>query len=97
VIPTVTDRDEFWKMKQDGLPPKRYVDFHMPKNTPMGIYISIFAFFFGFGVVWHILWLVILGLVGAIGCLIVLSFDEHQEYVLTAGEVEQLEKQRANR
>jgi cytochrome o ubiquinol oxidase subunit I len=92
VIPTVTGPEEFWAMKKRGYQPqKQYEDILLPKNTGMGIYISVFAFLFGFAVVWHILWLVVLGLVGVIVCVIRVSFDENMEYVLTAAEVAQIE------
>jgi cytochrome o ubiquinol oxidase subunit 1 len=92
VIPTVSSREEFWEMKKRGLTrDKSYEDIELPKNTGMGIYISIFAFLFGFAIVWHIFWLVLLSLIGVIACVIVRSFDEHTEYLLTAAEVEQME------
>ncbi len=87
VIPTVTGRDAFWQMKQEDAAAKRYEGFHMPKNTGMGIYISVFAFFFGFAIVWHIYWLALLGAVGVIVCVAVRSFDEETEYELTAEEI----------
>lgn len=70
----------------------QYTDFHMPKNTPMGIYISGFVFLVGFGFVWHLIWLVAIGLIGAIACLVIRAFDEETEYVITAAEVEEYEK-----
>lgn len=92
VIPTVTSNDEFWNMKKRGLQPQRhYEDILLPKHTGMGIYISGFAFLVGFALVWEILWLIALGLIGVIACIIILSFDENMEYVLTAAEVEQIE------
>src|SRR6185436_13963648 len=42
----------------------RYEDIELPKNTGMGIYISIFAFLFGFAIVWHIFWLICLSIIG---------------------------------
>ena len=88
VIPTVTSHEEFWDMKKKRhQPPKQYEDIVLPKNTGMGIYISGFAFIFGFALVWQILWLAVLGLIGAIACVIIRSFDEDTEYVLTAAEV----------
>ena len=74
------------KTKHDQ-PEKPYEDIELPKNTGMGIYISIFAFIFGFAIVWHILWLIVLGLIGSIACIIIVSFDEHTEYLLPAAEV----------
>ena len=40
----------------------------------MGIYISGFAFLVGFAIVWHILWLGLLGLIGVIGCILARSW-----------------------
>jgi len=58
----------------------------------MGFYISVFAFLAGFAIVWHILWLAIVGLIGAIACVITLSFDDEMEYVLPAAEVAKIEE-----
>ncbi len=63
----------------------------------MGIYISAFAFLAGFALVWHILWLAVLGLVGVIVCIIIRSFDDDTEYVLTAAEVAKIEKSKSSR
>jgi len=95
VIPSVKSPDAFWEMKKSHQrPEKKYENFEMPKNTGMGIYISIFAFLFGFAIVWQIIWLAIVGLVGSIVCIILRSLDEHTEYELTAEEVEKMEKAR---
>ena len=37
------------------------------------------------------MWLAALGLIGALVCVIIRSFDEHTEYILPAAEVERLE------
>lgn len=96
VIPTVTGLEEFWDRKKRGdRPQKQYEDILMFKNTGMGIYISAFAFICGFALVWQILWLVIVGLAGIIACIIVRSFNDDIEYVLTAAEVEEFETSNA--
>ena len=92
VTPVVHSRDAFWEMKQKGLQPKKYEDIEMSKNTGMAIYLSGFIFALGFALVWHIIWLIVLGLGGAIACVIIRSFDEHTEYMLPAAEVERLDK-----
>lgn len=98
VIPRVTCDEEFWRMKQTGeKPEKHYHDIEMPKHTAMGIYISAFAFLLGFALVWHILWLGILGLVGVIVCIIKLSFDEEMEYILPAKEIARIERSKEAR
>jgi len=93
-IPHVTTRDAFWEMKKQGIAKPQYEDIHMPKNTASGIYISIFAFFAGFGFVWHITWMAIAGVAGAIVCAIIRTFDENTEYTIPAAEVEKMEKAR---
>jgi len=91
VIPHVHGRDAFWEMKKDGIKPVKYEDIELPRNTPMGIYISGFIFLFGLAMVWHAWLFAIIGLGGAIVCVLLRTFDEDTEYVLTAAEVEKLE------
>lgn len=95
VIPTVTSRDAFSAMKRAGLPKKPvYEDIHIPNNTASGIYIAAFAFLGGFGFVWHITWMPIVALLGIIVGVVLHTFKEDSEYVLTAAEVERLEEAR---
>lgn len=102
VIPEVHDRDAFWEMKKEGkifpgnkrATPIKYQDIELPKNTAMAIYVSGFVFLLGFALVWHMFLLGAIGLIGAIACVIVRSFDEHTEYILPAAEVERLEMAR---
>jgi cytochrome o ubiquinol oxidase subunit I len=94
-IDPVSERDAFSEIKQQGGAPKpKYVDIHMPKNTAAGIYIAIFAFLASFAFVWHITWLAVAGILGAIICFIVRAFDEKSEYTITAAEVEKIEEER---
>lgn len=94
-IPTITSREEFWEMKKRGEKPKKiYEDIVLPKNTGMGIYVSLFAFLLGFSLVWEIPFFGIIGAAGVIGCLIIRSFDKETEYVLPAAQVEKLEATR---
>lgn len=92
VIPTVTSRDAFWEMKKQKKSPIKYHDIEMPKNTAMAIYLSGFVFLFGFAMVWHIIWLAIVSLLCAIACAFIRSMDENNEYVLTAAEIEKIER-----
>jgi cytochrome o ubiquinol oxidase subunit 1 len=93
IAPEVADRDAFWAAKQAKTPsPKaEYTDIELPKNTPMGMFIAAFALIFGFAMIWHIWWLVIVGLIGAITTIIVRISDEGTDYVIPAAEVEKLE------
>lgn len=94
VIPIVTSRDAFWEMKKAGIKKPLYEDIVMPKNTAAGIYISAFAFLAGFGFVWHIIWMILLGLIGIVVTIVMRSLDEHTEYVITAAEVQRIERER---
>jgi cytochrome o ubiquinol oxidase subunit I len=96
VIPEVSGRDAFWDMKSkksdsDSSGKKHCEDIHLPKNTPMGIYLSGFLFVFAFCMVWHIFWLAALSLAGAIVVLFIKAFDDNSGYILKAEDVEKLE------
>ncbi|KGP63736.1 cytochrome o ubiquinol oxidase subunit I [Legionella norrlandica] len=95
-IPVVNDIDDFWEQKQkevNGLGKTKkkissYQDIHMPKNTSVGFIIGVFAFIFSFAMVWHIWWLVILGLGSIVITLMMRSFNYATDYHITANEVE---------
>lgn len=92
VIPKVESRDAFWEEKKKGIKrEKEYRPFEMPKGTATGIYIAIFAFLFGFSMVWHIFWLAALSLVGAICFVVVRTFDENTEYEVEISDIEKTE------
>lgn len=96
-LPIVNERDAFWAMKRDKnrtKEPARYKDIVMPKNTPLGIFIATFAFLFGFSIIWHLWWLAPIGLIGAITCVIVRISSDDTDYIITAAEVEAIERQR---
>jgi cytochrome o ubiquinol oxidase subunit 1 len=97
VIPEVSSRDAFLEIKQRGPVKRVYENIHMPRNTASGIYISAFAFLVGFGFVWHIVWLAIVGIIGIIACIITRTFNENTEYTITAAEVQELEEARSKK
>jgi cytochrome o ubiquinol oxidase subunit 1 len=98
-IPHVHDAEPFWTMKQNKAVVKNqpYHDIHMPKNSPMGMYIGGFAFLFGFGFIWYIWWMVAVGLLGIIVLTIIRLSDDDTDYYITAAEVEKTEIERSNR
>ncbi len=93
-IPQVSTRDAFTEMKKKGLQNPVYEDIHIPKNTATGIYIAGFAFLVGFAFVWEIVWLAVVGMIGVIAVAIVRTFNEHNEYIITAAEVQKLHEAR---
>lgn len=93
--PVVAVRDQFWEDKQKNV--KRvdgYEDIELPKNSGLSVAIGAVAFVVGFGMVWHMYWLSLLGIFGLVTVLIVRSMNEQPEYTLTAKEVEKLEHTR---
>jgi cytochrome o ubiquinol oxidase subunit 1 len=94
VIPEVSSREPFADMKRAGLPKPTYEDIQIPKNTASGIYIAFFAFFVGFGFVWHIAWMSVVSLLAIIVCVVRRTFDEDTEYTLTAAEVKKIDEAR---
>ncbi|ASL00119.1 cytochrome o ubiquinol oxidase subunit I [Xanthomonas citri] len=97
VLPHIDDRDQFWADKQSGkgwVRPSKYEAIHMPRNTGAGVYIGAFSVLLGFGLIWHIWWLAIIGLVGMIGSFIARTFDDDIDYWVPADEVERIENAR---
>ncbi|HVO86825.1 MAG TPA: cytochrome o ubiquinol oxidase subunit I [Candidatus Binatia bacterium] len=92
VLPEVSTRDAFWEMKKTrDVAKPRYKDIMMPKNTPLPMLIAIFAFTFGFAIVWHIWWLAAISLFGVITTIIVRSTNEEPEYKISAARVAKME------
>jgi cytochrome o ubiquinol oxidase subunit 1 len=96
ITPQVHDRDQFWESKRalaEGKKPEKrqYEDITLPKNSGLGFIIGMLAFIFSFGIVWHIWWLAIVGIVGVIICVIARSSDDEVDYILSASELKRLD------
>lgn len=84
-IPHVHGRDAFWMMKEFKKdPPKAHENIHLPTSTSVGFIIAGFSLCLGFGMIWHIWWLAILGVIGIFTCLVARSFNENIEYIVPA-------------
>jgi cytochrome o ubiquinol oxidase subunit 1 len=98
VLPVVRELDAFTEMKSRSKYPSSepvYRDIHMPANTSAGLLVSMFSLVLGFAAVWHIWWLAVIGLVGAIGTVIARSFDDHTDYYIPADTVQLIEENRS--
>lgn len=99
ITPTVNCKDAYWHSKQQKLTQQNtlsqtnYEDIHLPRNTGIGFMLAIFAGLIGFGFVWHIVWLIIFGLLGIVISVIMRSFNCETDYSLTAVELEKLAMQ----
>lgn len=99
IIPTVDQIDPVWAIKRGQAPRPEvgYEDIHLPKNTPMGLYIGILSLLFGFAMTWHIFWLAIASFIGITLCLIIRLSGEDEHDIITAAEVEEIETKRLRR
>ncbi|RDJ98193.1 cytochrome o ubiquinol oxidase subunit I [Paraburkholderia lacunae] len=97
IVPTVRKLDAFTDMKarKANQAEPVYRDIHMPSNTSAGLLVGLFSLVLGFAGVWHIWWLAIVGLVGAIGTVIVYSFMDNDGYYIPADTVALIEEKRA--
>ena len=93
VTPQVHYRDErAWRARNNALAaPERFVDIHMPNNTPVPLIIGILAFGFGFGFTWRIWWLTGFSLLGIVLMVIYRSFTRDDGYHLPAATIAKLE------
>ena len=101
VLPRVEGRDDYWHKEHDpdrrqetaGEP--RYEAIEMPRNSATGFVSAFFATFAGFGMIWHIWWLVGVSLAGAFATFVVFAWRDRTEYEIPADEVARID--RANR
>jgi cytochrome o ubiquinol oxidase subunit 1 len=101
VLPHVEGEDAYWGMKERARQQARlgaepeYEAIEMPRNSATGFICAFFATFMGFALIWHIWWLVAVGIVGAYITFVVFAWRDRVEDVIPAEEVARLD--RANR
>lgn len=90
VLPEVTARDAFMVAKEHHaayLPPDRFTDIEVPKNSPMGMIMCVMGTLVTFGLVWHVWWLVVVAMLVAIGAMVWHGFVREHERVIPAAEI----------
>jgi len=95
-LPVVSDIDAFTDMKEKGTAYVRkesYAPIHMPKNTKSGVVIGALITAFGFAMIWHIWWLAIVGLAGAIVTFIARAYTSDVDYYVQPDEIAQIENE----
>ena len=94
VVPHVDGRDPFYDGKRDNgwyREQAHYDAIKIPRNSMVGLALSLSATSACFGLVWHMWWLAILGLFGVPAFLIVRSFQRNTKRVISAEEVTRIE------
>ncbi len=100
VLPDVKGEEAYWGMKQKALAAGQlvkepdYEDIEMPRNTATGFVTAFFATITGFSAIWHIWWLVCLGLLGALLTFLLFAWRKEDEYLIPATEVARLDRER---
>ena len=102
VLPVVEGEDAYWHIKQrardqaadadENDQSDKYRDITMPRNSATGIVCAFFATLMGFALVWHIWWLVALGLVGAYATFVVFAWRDRRETTIAADEVRRIDR-----
>ena len=98
-LPTIEGTDAYWHIKEEGTARRAlasaFVDLHVPRNTPVGIFIAFFAVILGFALIWRIYWLAALGLAGAVVVALAQSWRTDREIRVTAEEIATFERAHA--
>jgi cytochrome o ubiquinol oxidase subunit 1 len=102
VLPTVAAREPYWNMKLAARAARHlvteephYEPIEMPRNSATGFVTAFFAVVTGFSLIWHIWWLVVLGLLVACVTFVVFAWRDITPMEIPAEEVARLD--RANR
>ena len=93
-IPHIDDIDAWTDMKEKGQAYQdkaNYSPIHMPKNTSAGVLMAASLTVFCFAMIWHIWWLAVVGLVGAIGIFIKRCYTSDVDYYIQPDEIARTE------
>jgi cytochrome o ubiquinol oxidase subunit 1 len=97
IPPDVRGEDAYWSQKalarqKATVDEPHYEAIEMPRNSPTGFICAFFATVVGFALIWHIWWMVIVGLIGAYATFVVFAWRDHDEYEIPADEVARIDR-----
>ncbi len=90
VEPIVEERDDWWHKKQTnraGLNEDDIRDIVMPKSSGTGFIVGATACLLGFGIIWHLWWLVAITLVVIVVKIVQRTLNDDSEYIITRKEI----------
>jgi len=97
LLPKIEGVEPYWIIKRKAFaagrlaPPDAYEAIEMPRNNPTGILTALFSTITGFAMVWHIWWMVVLGLMAAYAAFVWFAWRDEFEYEIPAAEVERVD------
>ena len=99
ILPDVTGQEAYWGMKQKALQQRfvelpDYKSIELPRNSPTGFVVAFFAVITGFALIWHIWWMVVVGLLGAFATFVAFAWRDRAEYHLSAKDVATIDQNR---
>ena len=100
VLPNVQGEEPYWDIKQRAIerhhlaPEPEYKPIHMPRNSPTGFITAFFSTITGFALIWHIWWLVGVGIVAAYAVFVWFAWRDVDEYEIPAEEVARVDRAR---
>jgi cytochrome o ubiquinol oxidase subunit I len=100
VLPNVSGAEPYWEIKQRAIETQqlsaepKYEPIEMPRNSPTGFITAFFSTITGFALIWHIWWMVGLGLVGAYTVFVWFAWRDTPEHAIPAEEVARADRAR---
>jgi cytochrome o ubiquinol oxidase subunit 1 len=100
VLPDVHGEEPYWEIKQRAIETQHlvaepdYRPIEMPRNSPTGFITAFFATLTGFALIWHIWWMVGLGLLAAYAVFVWFAWRDVENYEIPAEEVARIDRAR---
>ena len=96
ILPRVESRDAFWNIKHGKSVPRdaRYKPIDVPPNSANGFISAFFFVVTGFSLIWHIWWLVIVGLASAALTLLIFGWNDRGLISVSADALERADRAR---
>jgi len=93
ITPQVKSTEAFWDAKKNGheIFKGKIEKIHMPNNSGLPFIMSCIFFVFGFSMIFSIWPLVIISLLGILGCLVYRSFEKDHGHYIPVEEIEETE------
>jgi cytochrome o ubiquinol oxidase subunit 1 len=100
VMPNVQGEEPYWTIKQRAIETQHmsaepdYKAIEVPRNSPTGFVVAFFATLTGFALIWHIWWLVGVGLFAAYVVFVWFAWRDRTEDEIPAEEVARIDRAR---
>ncbi len=100
VLPNVEGEEPYWQIKRRAIETQQmsaepdYQPIEMPRNSPTGFITAFFATITGFALIWHIWWLVGVGIAAAYAVFVWFAWRDVEEYEIPAEEVARIDRAR---